>query len=83
MRPRTALALSHPVTVGGVRHDALNFRKPNGRDLRAVRGGFSGETGIKIAARLAGVSDAVIYALDEADAERVGATVHTLLDQVL
>jgi hypothetical protein len=83
MAPRLTIPLAAPVVIDGVRHDALYLRDLKRRDVGAVRGGFDGEVGIGLAARLAGVPAAVIYALDEADAERVGNVVSRLLDQVL
>ncbi|EIZ85443.1 hypothetical protein WYO_1809 [Methylobacterium sp. GXF4] len=83
MVPRLTIPLAAPVVVDGVRHDALHLRDLKRRDVGAVRGGFDGEVGIALAARLAAVPTAVIYALDEADAERVGFVVSRLLDRVL
>ena len=77
------VALSRPVIVDGTPHVALQLRPLKPRDLKKARGGFDGEVGIVLAARLANVPVAAILALPDADAERVGTVVHRMLDRVL
>jgi Phage tail assembly chaperone proteins, E, or 41 or 14 len=79
------VTLRHPITFDGTIHRALSLRAPEPDDLAAVRRpGDTAlvsclESGIALAARMAGVPEAVIYALDDHDAELVGETVKTLL----
>lgn len=84
---RVRVPLAHPVDYAGHRYTDLRVRRAKPKDLAGLRAGISLEAkfecGVSIAARLCGVPEAVIYALDPSDAERVGRTVDELISKVV
>jgi hypothetical protein len=84
---RVRVTLEHPVEVGGVRYTELRARKAKPKDLAALRWGDDVEArlerGVALAARLCGVPEAVIYALNPSDAGRLGNAVDGLIARVV
>lgn len=70
---RTRVTLEHPVEVGGMRYTELRARPAKPKDLAALRRRNDVEAklerGVALTARLCGVPEAVIYALDPSDAD--------------
>jgi len=84
---RVRIALEHPVEYAGHRYTEFRVRPAKPKDLAGLRWGNDVEArlerGVALAARLCGVPEAVIYALDPEDAERVGRTVDGLISKVV
>ncbi|QFU16572.1 phage tail assembly protein [Microvirga thermotolerans] len=84
---RIRVALEHSVTVGGHRYTELRVRPAKPKDLAGLKVGDSVEAnlerGVILVARMCGVPEAVIYALDPADAGRVGEAADARLSKVL
>lgn len=84
---RTRVTLAHPVEIGGVRYAELRVRPAKKKDLAGLKPGGDIEArlerGVTLAARMAGVPESVIYALDPADAERVGNAADARMSRVV
>jgi hypothetical protein len=87
MRPlikRARVRLKHPVSVGGIAYRELRLRPAKRRDLAALPLGRDDfHLGVALTARMAGVPEAVILALDPEDAEQVGRTVEANMSRVV
>ncbi|HEV2603654.1 MAG TPA: hypothetical protein VGU24_08360 [Microvirga sp.] len=80
----TSIALEHPVVFDGVRYLHLTVHPAKPKHLRGlVAGSHPLNLGVSITARMCRVPEAVIYLLNESDAERVGRAADARLGKIV